>query len=132
MEGDAWDNVSESAKDLIRRLLERDPRRRLTAGEALAHPWLRPPTAPPPRPSHADARRELRRQYSRSLNRQMIRELRENRRFRVSGLVVSAITRMTSSSRTASPAPSPPGSLAASPPPTPTAAVAPEQQFVQE
>jgi len=32
--------VSESAKDLIVKLLQRDPVRRLTAAEALEHPWL--------------------------------------------------------------------------------------------
>lgn len=35
-----WTNVSNSAKDLIRQLLDTDPTRRLTAKDALAHPWL--------------------------------------------------------------------------------------------
>lgn len=36
-----WPSVSEEAKDLVKALLTRDPEKRLTAAEALAHPWLR-------------------------------------------------------------------------------------------
>lgn len=35
-----WTNVSNEAKDLITRLLLLDPSKRLTADEALRHPWL--------------------------------------------------------------------------------------------
>jgi len=35
-----WANVSLEAKDLIVRLLEKDPAKRLDADQALAHPWL--------------------------------------------------------------------------------------------
>jgi len=35
-----WDNVSNEAKDLVRRLLVSDPAKRLTAADALKHPWL--------------------------------------------------------------------------------------------
>lgn len=35
-----WDNVSENAKDLIRRLIVLDPDERLTAAQALKHPWF--------------------------------------------------------------------------------------------
>ena len=35
-----WDAVSDLAKDLIRRLLTVDPDRRITAANALAHPWI--------------------------------------------------------------------------------------------
>lgn len=35
-----WDDMSDEAKDFIRGLLELDPKKRLTAREALAHPWL--------------------------------------------------------------------------------------------
>src|SRR5690606_5076519 len=34
------DELSSSARDLIRSLLQLDPRRRLTASAALKHPWL--------------------------------------------------------------------------------------------
>ncbi|XP_062822722.1 serine/threonine-protein kinase Chk2-like isoform X2 [Anolis carolinensis] len=35
-----WDHVSQEALDLVRKLLEVDPIRRLTIQEALLHPWL--------------------------------------------------------------------------------------------
>jgi len=36
-----WDNVSDEAKDLINRLLTVDPKKRLTAKEALEHDWIK-------------------------------------------------------------------------------------------
>lgn len=38
--GDAWKTISKEGKDMVMRLLEPDPRRRLTAKQALEHPWL--------------------------------------------------------------------------------------------
>jgi serine/threonine protein kinase len=38
-------HVSESAKDLIGKLMERDPKKRLTAFDMLQHPWVRGETA---------------------------------------------------------------------------------------
>jgi serine/threonine protein kinase len=35
-----WDNVSESAKDLIKKLLTVDPAKRLSANQALSHLWV--------------------------------------------------------------------------------------------
>ncbi|CAI5704419.1 hypothetical protein KXD40_001385 [Peronospora effusa] len=35
-----WKTISADAKDLVQRLLERDPTKRLTAAEALAHTWF--------------------------------------------------------------------------------------------
>ena len=39
-DGEEWDTVSNEAKDLIKKLIVR-PERRLTAAEALQHPWMR-------------------------------------------------------------------------------------------
>ncbi|CAL5015465.1 unnamed protein product [Urochloa decumbens] len=36
-----WPSISESAKDLIRKMLNRNPQRRITAAQALEHPWLK-------------------------------------------------------------------------------------------
>ncbi|KAJ0967883.1 hypothetical protein J5N97_024800 [Dioscorea zingiberensis] len=36
-----WPTISESAKDLIKRMLTQDPKKRITAAQALEHPWLR-------------------------------------------------------------------------------------------
>jgi len=35
-----WDGISKNAKDLVRKLLQRDPKKRLTAKMTLKHPWL--------------------------------------------------------------------------------------------
>jgi len=39
-DGEEWDDIDEKAKDLIRKLVTR-PERRLTAAEALQHPWMK-------------------------------------------------------------------------------------------
>ncbi|KAF3785281.1 Calcium-dependent protein kinase 8 [Nymphaea thermarum] len=36
-----WPRVSEKAKDLVRRMLEPDPKLRLTALQVLEHPWVK-------------------------------------------------------------------------------------------
>jgi calcium-dependent protein kinase len=38
---DPWPNISESAKDLICKMLNPNPARRLTAHQVLCHPWIR-------------------------------------------------------------------------------------------
>ena len=35
-----WPEVSDEAKDLVQRLLELDPKKRISAADALMHPWL--------------------------------------------------------------------------------------------
>ncbi|KAL5537462.1 hypothetical protein UlMin_044695 [Ulmus minor] len=36
----SWPKVSDNAKDLVKKMLDPDPKRRLTAQEVLDHPWL--------------------------------------------------------------------------------------------
>lgn len=38
-----WQGVSQAARDFIRRCLTIDPKARMTAHEALQHPWIDPP-----------------------------------------------------------------------------------------
>ncbi|EEF38311.1 calcium-dependent protein kinase 20 [Ricinus communis] len=45
-----WPNISESAKDLVRKMLVRDPKKRLTAHEVLCHPWVQVDGLAPDRP----------------------------------------------------------------------------------
>ncbi|KAK3228559.1 hypothetical protein Dsin_000440 [Dipteronia sinensis] len=47
---DPWPSISESAKDLVRRMLARDPKRRLTAHEVLCHPWVQVDGVAPDKP----------------------------------------------------------------------------------
>ncbi|KAK1555660.1 hypothetical protein Q3G72_029660 [Acer saccharum] len=41
LQSSPWPSISASAKDLIRKMLTRDPKRRITAAEALGHLWLK-------------------------------------------------------------------------------------------
>lgn len=41
MEGEGWRGISEPAKDLVRRLLQKLPSKRPSISEVLAHPWVR-------------------------------------------------------------------------------------------
>ncbi|KAI9118762.1 hypothetical protein K1719_010207 [Acacia pycnantha] len=47
---DPWPSISESAKDLVRKMLVRDPRRRLTAHQVLCHPWIQVDGVAPDKP----------------------------------------------------------------------------------
>ncbi|XP_071908550.1 calcium-dependent protein kinase 26-like [Coffea arabica] len=47
---DPWPKISESAKDLVRKMLVRDPKKRLTAHQVLCHPWVRVDGVAPDKP----------------------------------------------------------------------------------
>ncbi|KAK9285191.1 hypothetical protein L1049_024379 [Liquidambar formosana] len=36
-----WPSLSSEAKDFVKRLLNKDPRKRMTAAQALSHPWIK-------------------------------------------------------------------------------------------
>lgn len=40
-ESDPWPSISKSAKDLVRKMLNSDPKKRITPAEVLEHPWMR-------------------------------------------------------------------------------------------
>eukprot|EP00798_Chlamydomonas_sp_ICE-L_P014635 gene14635-20669_t len=41
LQSSPWPRISDAAKDIVRRMLSRDPRRRLTAEQVLKHPWMK-------------------------------------------------------------------------------------------
>ncbi|CAO2827428.1 unnamed protein product [Amaranthus hypochondriacus] len=45
-----WPSISEGAKDLIRKMLVKDPKKRLTAYQVLSHPWIVDDTNVPDNP----------------------------------------------------------------------------------
>lgn len=49
-ESDPWPVISESAKDLIIKMLDRNPERRYTAHQVLCHPWIREDGVAPDKP----------------------------------------------------------------------------------
>jgi calcium-dependent protein kinase len=40
LSGGVWDQISKEAKDLVQKMLNKDPKKRLSATEALNHPWI--------------------------------------------------------------------------------------------
>ncbi|KAD0020786.1 hypothetical protein E3N88_44912 [Mikania micrantha] len=47
---DPWPSISESAKDLVRKMLIKNPRKRITAHEILCHPWINEDGVAPDKP----------------------------------------------------------------------------------
>jgi len=50
-ESDPWPSISDSAKDLIRNMLTRDPKKRFSAHEVLCHPWMIDDAVAPDKPT---------------------------------------------------------------------------------
>ncbi|KAL3829410.1 hypothetical protein ACJIZ3_018212 [Penstemon smallii] len=49
-DSEPWPGISDVAKDLIRKMLDRNPKTRLTAHEVLCHPWIVDDTMAPDKP----------------------------------------------------------------------------------
>ncbi|KAL8162434.1 hypothetical protein V2J09_013923 [Rumex salicifolius] len=49
-DSEPWPSISDSAKDLIHKMLDRDPRTRFTAHQVLCHPWIVDDTVAPDKP----------------------------------------------------------------------------------
>lgn len=47
---DPWPSISEGAKDLVRKMLLRDPRKRISAHDVLCHPWVQVDGVAPDKP----------------------------------------------------------------------------------
>lgn len=41
MDDEEWETISDQAVDLVHKLLERDPIKRISAAEALQHDWIK-------------------------------------------------------------------------------------------
>ncbi|CAN6374349.1 unnamed protein product [Urochloa humidicola] len=50
-ESDPWPSISDSAKDVVRRMLTRDPKKRLSAHEVFCHPWIIDDAVAPNKPT---------------------------------------------------------------------------------
>lgn len=50
IESEPWPNISDSAKDLMKQMLEKDPRKRISAHDVLCHPWIVDDRVAPDRP----------------------------------------------------------------------------------
>lgn len=65
LEGRPWDSISHEAKDFVRSLMEPNPHFRLSAEEALAHPWIvANQSKSPPKTETINASLERLRQFS--------------------------------------------------------------------
>ncbi|MCI06603.1 calcium-dependent protein kinase, partial [Trifolium medium] len=40
-DSDPWPKISDSAKDLVRKMLIQDPKKRITSAQVLEHPWIK-------------------------------------------------------------------------------------------
>lgn len=49
-QSDPWPSISDSAKDLVQKMLERDPKKRISAHEVLCHPWIMDDSVAPDKP----------------------------------------------------------------------------------
>lgn len=49
-ESEPWPSISSGAKDLVKKMLEHDPKKRITAAEVLNHPWVREDGEAPDKP----------------------------------------------------------------------------------
>ncbi|KAK4387267.1 Calcium-dependent protein kinase SK5 [Sesamum angolense] len=50
LDSEPWPHISDSAKDLVQKMLDRNPRRRLSAHQVLCHPWIVDDTVAPDKP----------------------------------------------------------------------------------
>ncbi|KAK7895968.1 hypothetical protein WMY93_021293 [Mugilogobius chulae] len=64
-----WDDISDSAKDFIGRLMEKDPSKRYTCEQALRHPWIAGDTALC-KNIHESVSRQMRKNFAKSKWRQ--------------------------------------------------------------
>ncbi|KAI1888049.1 hypothetical protein AGOR_G00181050 [Albula goreensis] len=87
-----WDDISDSAKDFISSLMEKDPAKRYTCDQALRHPWIAGDTALC-KNIHESVSRQIRKNFAKSKWRQAFNAtavVRHMRRLQLSSSVDSA------------------------------------------
>nr|ACJ06768.1 calcium/calmodulin-dependent protein kinase I [Pinctada fucata] len=60
-----WDDISDSAKDFISHLMEKEPKRRFTCEQALSHPWISGNTALE-KDIHASVSEQMRKNFAKT------------------------------------------------------------------
>ncbi|KAG7454593.1 hypothetical protein MATL_G00261450 [Megalops atlanticus] len=87
-----WDDISDSAKDFISNLMEKDPAKRFTCEQALRHPWIAGDTALS-KNIHESVSRQMRKNFAKSKWRQAFNAtavVRHMRRLQLSSSVDSS------------------------------------------
>ncbi|XP_020233115.1 calcium-dependent protein kinase 10 [Cajanus cajan] len=76
---DPWPVISESAKDLVRKMLVRDPSKRISAHDVLRHPWIHVDGAAPDKPLDSAVLSRLKQFYAMNkLKKMALRVIAEN------------------------------------------------------
>ncbi|XP_048113806.1 calcium/calmodulin-dependent protein kinase 1Db isoform X1 [Alosa pseudoharengus] len=88
-----WDDISDSAKDFISNLMQKDPEKRLTCEEALQHPWIAGDTALS-KNIHESVSRQIKKNFAKSKWRQAFNAtavIRHMRRLQLSSSLNSSV-----------------------------------------
>ncbi|KAL9319324.1 hypothetical protein ACSQ67_015841 [Phaseolus vulgaris] len=76
---DPWPSISASAKDLVRKMLVRDPSKRITAFDVLRHPWIQVDGEAPDKPLDSAVLSRLKQFYAMNkLKKMALRVIAEN------------------------------------------------------
>lgn len=92
-----WDDISDSAKDFISNLMQKDPEKRLTCEEALQHPWIAGDTALS-KNIHESVSRQIKKNFAKSKWRQAFNAtavIRHMRRLHLSSSLNSSVDATT-------------------------------------
>ncbi|XP_040885747.1 calcium/calmodulin-dependent protein kinase type 1D [Toxotes jaculatrix] len=104
-----WDDISDSAKDFISSLMEKDPAKRFTCEQALRHPWIAGDTALC-KNIHESVSRQIRKNFAKSKWRQafnataVVRHMRRLQLGSSMGSSMDASNTLTRASQTQKPA----------------------------
>lgn len=109
-----WTDISDSAKDLVKKLLTVDPKQRYTAKQVLSHPWISGSAASTKQFSAAHAKRIMLLQAKRRLRKSVQTIMAINKFYNVLDQLKGASSSPTSPSSSSSSSPVPSSSSSAS------------------